>query len=126
MTDEPENTDESASDETANTPAVTEVELAYAGASRLDASEGAAELKLFGNVNRDPVQFHAKVRDPLKLREAMAAVYAIVGSDYRYKPKDRSAYQAYRRMKSDSSSMNSWKAQQAYFDWLFATIHWRF
>ncbi len=114
MTDEPE----TSPGESEAPPTTTDVELAYAGASRLVATEGSAELKLFGNVKRDPVRFHATVREPLKLREALATVYQIVGSDYRYVPKDRSAYQAYRRMKSESAGMGAWKAQQAYFDWL--------
>jgi len=48
----------------------------------------------------------------------MAALYAIVGSDYRYKPKDRTAYNAYRRMKSQSANLGVWEAQHAYFNWL--------
>ena len=48
----------------------------------------------------------------------MAALYAVVGSDYRYVPKDRTAYLAYRRMKAESANLGLWEAQRAYFDWL--------
>ena len=40
---------------------------------------------------RWPVRFAAHVKDPLRFREALSALYAVVGSDYRYVPKDRTA-----------------------------------
>ncbi|MEM7010271.1 MAG: SWIM zinc finger family protein [Verrucomicrobiota bacterium] len=104
------------SDETPNTH--TEVELAYSGASRLVSDGEAAQLSLFGNIRRDPVRFEGRVKDPLRLRDALNALYRIVGSDFRYVPKDRTAYQAFQRMRRESADMDSWKAQQAYFDWL--------
>src|SRR5690606_13728841 len=67
---------------------------------------------------RTPVEVRGKVLDPLRFREAMSAVYEIVGSDFRYKPKDRSAYMAYQRMKKKSAGLSSWQAQQAFFDWV--------
>ena len=97
---------------------VTPVQLAYAGPSRLIAGEGAAELVLYGNLRRDPVHLDAAIRDPLRFREAMSALYAVVGSDYRYVPKDRTAYVAYLRMKRETASLGVWQAQQAYFSWL--------
>lgn len=111
---------EPASEETPETaPAEqTEVALAYQGESRVVSAEGESELRLFGNLHRDPVRFQGQIKDPLKFREALAAVYAIVGSDYRYVPKDRTAYLAYRRMKQQSSNLAAWEAQQAYFEWL--------
>ncbi len=96
------------------TDETSKVEFGYAGDSGLRADE----LELFGNLRRDPVQLVGRVKEPLRLREALAALYAIVGSDYRYVPKDRTAYMAYRRMKNESAGMNAWQAQQAYFDWL--------
>ncbi len=99
-------------------PDTTPIDVSYAGASGLESSDGLSKLKLFGNIARDPVQLSGRLRDPLRLREALSAVHAIVGSDYRYVPKDRSAYQAYRRMKNESAGMNAWQAQQQYFDWL--------
>ncbi len=99
-------------------PDQTDVSLAYEGESRVVSAEGKSQLRLFGNRHRDPVRFDGRIRDPLKFREALAAIYAIVGSDYRYVPKDRTAYQAYRRMKQQSSNLAAWEAQQAYFEWL--------
>jgi len=64
------------------------------------------------------VLLDAVVKQPLRLREALATVYTIVGSDYRYIPKDRTAYNAYRRMRNQSANLGAWQAQQAYFSWL--------
>jgi hypothetical protein len=102
----------------ASQPDHTDIDLAYAGPSRLVTAEGKAELALFGNLKRDPVRMDAKVKDPLRLREALGALYAVVGSDYRYVPKDRTAYTAYLRMKRETSGLTVWHAQQAYYSWL--------
>ncbi|MGI9471752.1 MAG: hypothetical protein ACR2NZ_09490 [Rubripirellula sp.] len=96
----------------------TEVDLSYAGQSGMVTENGNSRLALFGNLQRAPVFLDGVVREPLRLREAMSALYAVVGSDYRYVPKDRTAYNAYRRMRNQSANLNAWQAQQAYFDWL--------
>lgn len=99
-------------------PEATSVHLAYAGVSRVVATEGAAEVALYGNLDRDPVSFDARIKEPLRFREAISALYAVVGSDYRYVPKDRTAYLAYLRMKRESSGLGVWQAQQAYYSWM--------
>ncbi|WP_406694961.1 SWIM zinc finger family protein [Singulisphaera sp. Ch08] len=99
-------------------PEHVEVNLAYAGASTLVASGATAELTLAGNIRRPPVRFEATLKDPLRFREAMSALYAVVGSDYRYVPKDRTAYVAFLRMRRESASQGLWQAQRAYFSWL--------
>ncbi len=99
-------------------PEATEIHLSYAGVSSLVTTEGSARLALAGNLRRDPVRFDAAIKDPLRFREAMAALYAIVASDFRYVPKDRTAYLAYQRMRRESASLNNWQAQREYFSWL--------
>ncbi|MEM8670356.1 MAG: SWIM zinc finger family protein [Planctomycetota bacterium] len=96
----------------------TDVELSYAGQSQMLSEAGGSRLALFGNLRRDPVFLDGIIRDPLRFREAMGALYAVVGSDYRYVPKDRTKYNAYRRMRNQSANLNAWQAQQAYFQWL--------
>ena len=64
-------------------PESTRVELAYAGPSKVVATEGAAELMLYGNLRRPPVHLEGSIKEPLRFREAMSALYAIVGSDLR-------------------------------------------
>lgn len=99
-------------------PDHTDVDISYAGQSRMLTDGGESRLALFGNLKRDPVFLDGVVQEPLRLREAMGALYSIVGSDYRYVPKDRTAYNAFRRMRSQSANLNAWQAQHAYFDWL--------
>jgi len=95
-----------------------DVRLTYEGASALVSSGSKAELALAGNSQRAPVQFEARIKDPLRFREAMSSLYAIVGSDYRYVPKDRTAYLAFLRMRRESANQGLWQAQRAYFSWL--------
>jgi predicted nucleic acid-binding Zn finger protein len=99
------------------TPAMV-VPLTYAGASAVTTEQGKAELALFANLRRDPVQLRGKLKDPLRIREALTALHAVVASDYRYVPKDRTAYTAYVRMKKESAGLSLWQAQRAYFSWL--------
>jgi predicted DNA-binding WGR domain protein len=96
----------------------TEVSMRYAGASQVVAEGGKTTLALFGNVKRAAVAGGGKVKEPLRLREALSALYDVVSSDFRYVPKDRTAYLAYRRMKTAASSLSLWEAQRAYVDWL--------
>ena len=99
-------------------PEASEFHLSYAGASALVNAGGSARLALAGNLRRDPIRLEATISDPLRFREAMSALYAVVGSDFRYVPKDRTAYLAYTRMRRDSANLDAWQAQQAYFSWL--------
>jgi hypothetical protein len=115
MTEELTTTTEQPAEEAA--PATT-VAVAYEDASRLVSSGGTSRLALFSNVYRDPVRLDGVIHDPLRFREAMATLYAVVGSDYRYAPKDRTAYLAYLRVKRESATLNVRQSQQAFFDWV--------
>jgi hypothetical protein len=99
-------------------PETTEVTLAYSGMSSLVTTEDQARLALAANLRREPVRFEGTIKDPLRFREAMSALYAIVASDFRYVPKDRTAYVAYTRMRRESANLDAWQAQRAYFSWL--------
>lgn len=99
-------------------PPSTGAHLAYAGASRVSTVGNTAQVEFFGNLDRPPVKFEARIKNPLRFREALSALYAVVGSDYRYVPKDRTAYIAYLRLKRDTAPLGVWQAQQAYFGWL--------
>ena len=52
-------------------------------------------LSFAPNLRRDRVSFVGDLKRPLRFREAVSALHAVVVSDLKYKPKDRSAYQAY-------------------------------
>jgi hypothetical protein len=99
-------------------PQATDVSLAYADVSRAVTAGDEAQVSLVADLHREPVRFDATVKDPLRFREAMSALYAVVGSDFRYVPKDRAAYAAYTRLRRETQSQSVWRAQQAYFSWL--------
>ena len=96
----------------------TPVRLAYGGASQLEAGETSARVRLFANSERAPVRAEGALKEPLLVREALSALYEVVSSDFRYVPKDRTAYLAYQRLKKQTAGQSAWQAQQAYFDWL--------
>ncbi len=75
-------------------------------------------LQLFTHLERDTVQFSARIKEPLAFRESLATLSAIVSSDYRYIPKDRAAYAAFMQMRRSSQNQGLAKAYRAYFDWL--------
>jgi hypothetical protein len=110
--------EETPTTEAAEEAPATTVPVAYEDASRLVTACDTAQLALFGNVYRDPVRLDGTLTDPLRFREAMATLYAIVGSDYRYAPRDRTAYLAYLRLRRESAGLGLRQAQQAFFEWV--------
>ena len=69
--------------------------VAYNGRSGLSTGTGGMSLSFAPNLRRDRVSFVGDLRLPLRFREAVSALHAIVVSDLKYRPKDRSAYQEY-------------------------------
>lgn len=88
--------------------------LRYPQASELYADG----LHLCAQLQPDAVAWTGEVRQPLLLRDALAALFAVVRSDYRYVPKDRSAYLAYSQMRRSHPHQGLAQAQRAYFQWL--------
>ena len=89
--------------EAAPPPPSSAAHLAYAGASRVVTAGNAAQLEFFSNLDRPQVRFEATIKNPLRFREGLSALYSVVGSGYRYSPKDRTQYIAYLRMKRDAA-----------------------
>lgn len=76
-------------------------------------------VALFAQLNRQPVSFHGVVKSPLVFRDSLLALFDVVSSDYRYVPKDRSAYSVFMQMRRANSNKNLFNAQRDYFNWLF-------
>lgn len=96
-----------------------EVPLSYRASSGLRGDDAGARLALFTNTSRAPVRYDGVVADPLRLREALSALHAVVASDSRYVPKDRSAYLAFQRgRKQGNTAADSARARQEYLDWI--------
>jgi hypothetical protein len=90
----------------------------YPRASQVVGAEGKTRVDLVGNLQRKAVHADGKVQDPMGLREGLSALHDVVRSDFRYIPKDRTAYMAYQQMRKQSAGMNLWEAQQAYLGWI--------
>ena len=87
--------------------------------SELQITEHTQHVALFAQLNRSDVNFHGKVKSPLIFRDSLLALFDVVSSDYRYVPKDRSAYTVFMQMRRASSNKNLFTAQRDYFTWLF-------
>lgn len=102
-------------EETSPVDARTAVDLSYRGQSDVVDEQ----VNLFTTTSRAPVGFRGKVRDPIQLREALATLYEIVKSDFRYVPKDRTAYMLWRNS-TRGVGKNAFDVQREYFEWLRA------
>ena len=113
-------------DETTKSPANTDgvmMQLDYASPSQtltnIQQANHSQHVALFTQLNRQPVSFHGVVKSPLVFRDSLLALFDVVSSDYRYVPKDRSAYSIFMQMRRANSNKNLFSAQRDYFTWLF-------
>jgi hypothetical protein len=74
---------------------LVQLTLAYRGHSKLVSTPAGLAVSLAPNLRRDRVAYEGVLRDPVHFREALGALHEVVVSDLRYKPRDKSAYQAY-------------------------------
>ncbi len=77
------------------------VTMAYNGRSALIDSRAGQTLRFAPNLSREPVAFDAALLHPLRFREAISALHDVVTSDLRYKPRDKTAYQAWKRNEAE-------------------------
>ncbi len=81
-----------------------EFEYRYHGSSGVDASASATAMSFAPDTRREPTYFRGELRQCLEFREAISALNAVVVSDLRFKPKDKTAYKA-------------WLAEQEQINW---------
>src|SRR5438045_8503095 len=72
-----------------------EVTQAYARPSRATMDEGGLRLDVATELSRPCVRLDAQVRDSLAYARVMLALYEVVSSDLRVKPKDHTVYQTW-------------------------------
>ncbi len=70
--------------------------LVYQGRSKVTSGPRGLDMMLAPNLRRDRVGYDGRLKYPLRFREALAALHDVVISDLRYKPRDRSSYEAYK------------------------------
>ena len=74
------------------------IDVAYQGRSGLFRdTAGAQSLRFAPNLRREAVAFDAALVHPLRFREAISALHDVVINDLRFKPRDREAYEQWKR-----------------------------
>lgn len=74
------------------------MKYSYAYHTRSRFADGLCSLA--PNLAREPVAFDAPLREPLRFREAISALHDIVISDLRFKPRDKPAYEEWKKEES--------------------------
>src|SRR5215218_8622982 len=74
-----------------------QVSLAYRGRSGVVQTNVGLAVALAPNLRRDRVSFVGTLKQPLRFREAMSALHDVVISDLRFKPKDKTAYERWKK-----------------------------
>src|ERR1700712_2371975 len=69
----------------------------YAGSSGIVQRGDARAIHFAPNLAREPVAFDAALRHPLRFREAISALHDVVISDYRFKRRDKTAYEEWKK-----------------------------
>ncbi|MDB5388163.1 MAG: hypothetical protein JWM11_3809 [Planctomycetaceae bacterium] len=72
-----------------------EMTFAYGRRSSIVREPAGLAISLSPNLRRDRVSFNGTLRSPLRFREAISALHDVVINDMRYKPRDKSDYEAY-------------------------------
>ncbi len=85
------------------------IQFAYLGHSTLSPIAGGQLLSLAPNLARESVSFDAPLLQPLRFREAISALHDVVISDLRFKPRDKTAYEEWK--KSERSRVASLRQQ---------------
>ena len=73
------------------------IRMAYLGHSGLTSTATAETLSLAPNLAREPVSFDAPLLKPLRFREAISALHDVVVADLRFKKRDKTRYQEYKK-----------------------------
>jgi hypothetical protein len=73
------------------------LDLRYLGPSEVRESGAGATVRFSPNLARSKVFFDAELRHPLRFREAVSALHDVVVGDLRFKKKDKTAYQEWKK-----------------------------
>lgn len=98
------------------TTATRPIAVSYAQRSELRHSGAATEVLLALDSGRGAVGIRGQVKDAGLLRDALLTATTVLGSDLRYRGKDRTAYLAYLAKKGKRATAAIWEAQKAFLD----------
>mgnify|MGYP001312325577 CR=1 FL=1 len=80
------------------------ITFAYRGRSHVAETGGGQVVALAPNLARDAVAFDAALKNPLHFREAISALHDVVINDLRFKPRDKTAYEEWRKTEQQRHS----------------------
>jgi hypothetical protein len=80
------------------------IDLCYLGKSEIQSSTAGATLRFSPNVARPKVFFDGELRHPIRFREAMSALHSVVVGDLRFKKKDRTSYEAWKKAQAEEEA----------------------
>src|SRR5262245_48971965 len=101
---------------TAAIESIRKVNVRYAGASAFVASPAGSRLLLALDGRRGTVGVRGRVQSPALLRDALLTAVTVLGSDLRYKGRDRTAYLAYLAKQGKKATAAIWEAQKAFLE----------
>ena len=73
------------------------LKFSYLGRSAMSPIAGGQLLSFAPNLCREAVSFDAPLLQPLRFREAISALHDVVISDLRFKPRDKTAYEEWKK-----------------------------
>ena len=77
------------------------VNVSYIGRSQLRQSSGGQRiLDLAPNLSRDKVALDAVLKEPIRFREAISTLHDVVINDLTFKPRDKSAYEEWKKQQT--------------------------
>ena len=96
--------------------ATRKVTFDYASASELSTKDDGSKLLLALDGSRGQIGLRGRVKEPGLFRDALATLATILGSDLRYRHRDRAAYLAFLAKKGKRASAQIWEAQKQYLE----------
>src|SRR5438876_7202310 len=77
-----------------------DLELQYYGRSGVTEGPGGRSLSFSPNLARKKVFFDGELKKPLRFREAMSALHDVVIGDLKFKKKDKTAYEEWKKQEA--------------------------
>ncbi|HJZ59768.1 MAG TPA: hypothetical protein VKE74_32805 [Gemmataceae bacterium] len=90
-----------------------QVAFAYRGRSQIRQTTVGLAVSLAPNLRRDRVSFVGTLKHPLRFREAVSALHDVVISDLRFKPKDKTAYEEWKKAEAEKEAKIRSEARKA-------------
>ena len=96
--------------------ATRKVTVQYHAQSEVAASGDGSRLLFALDGRRGGVGIRGKVTQPALFRDALSTLAGILGSDLRYRHRDRAQYLAYLAKQGKKATKEIWEAQKAFLD----------